>query len=183
MEEYRVAELKGHLYARDDAQISSYIISHPDTPQEKMNALFVALFKGSRRGFAEKVLEKEACLYRATANLYDYGGKKMLLLRALEFFCKKADPEALKDVPEILRQFIDGRILYLEYVKDWYRLGSTEPASSSNPIWNACKSFMKLYEYEPLPEEYDYVPEAKAEEAKARAMWDAEWDKSESEDE
>uniref|UniRef100_A0A804PB26 W2 domain-containing protein n=1 Tax=Zea mays TaxID=4577 RepID=A0A804PB26_MAIZE len=81
-----------------------------------MNALLEALFDGVGKGFAKEVVKNKKYLAVAVPD----EGAQTLLVQAIEAFGSKCNPEALKEVPVVLKALYDGDILEEETVVDWY---------------------------------------------------------------
>ncbi|CAM8936459.1 unnamed protein product [Rhodiola kirilowii] len=137
-----VTEIKQQLDNGATAtQMKSLMASVSNTFQEKMNALFVALFDGVGKGFEKKVTGKKSYIIAAAVGQNDSTESQLVLLRAIEFFCQTASPEAVKEVPLLLKRFYDADILEEENIVNWYQQGLASPAKTSS-IWNACKPFI-----------------------------------------
>ncbi|MCH1922711.1 hypothetical protein L9G15_25190, partial [Shewanella sp. A3A] len=81
-----------------------------------MNALFDALFGGLGKGFAKEVVKKKKFLAAAVPD----EASQMVLLQALVAFGAKSSPEAVKEVPIVLKALYDGDILDEEVITQWY---------------------------------------------------------------
>uniref|UniRef100_A0A7N0TL38 W2 domain-containing protein n=1 Tax=Kalanchoe fedtschenkoi TaxID=63787 RepID=A0A7N0TL38_KALFE len=138
-----VTEIKQQLdNGATAAQLKSFMASVSSTFQEKMNALFIALFEGIGKGFEKKVTGKKSYIVAAAVGQEDSAESQMVLLRAIEFFCEKASPEAVKEVPLLLKRFYDADILEEEHILSWYQQGLAGSANKS-PIWKASKPFIE----------------------------------------
>ncbi|CAM8942375.1 unnamed protein product [Rhodiola kirilowii] len=138
-----VTEIKQQLdNGATAAQLKTFMHSVSNTFQEKMNALFVALFDGVGKGFEKKVIGKKSYIVAAAVGQEDCAESQMVLLCAIEFFCEKASPEAVKEVPLLLKWFYDADILEEEHILNWYRQGLAGSANKS-PIWKASKPFIE----------------------------------------
>jgi len=112
-----VAEIKASLgNAATAAQIKGMLSSSTLPPKEVMGALFEALFHGVGKGFAKDVLKNKKYLAAAVPD----EAAQMLLLQAIEAFCGKCSPEALKEVPVVLKYLYDGDVLEEETIVQWY---------------------------------------------------------------
>lgn len=107
--------------------------------QEVMTAFYEALFDGVEKGFAKQVLKKKNYLGAAVA---EGEGSQLLLLRALEKFCGKSNPNALKEVALVLKALYDADVLEEEYVVQWFEEGLAGESRSS-PIWKNAKPFVE----------------------------------------
>ncbi|KAJ0836104.1 putative translation initiation factor IF2/IF5, W2 domain, MIF4G-like domain superfamily [Helianthus annuus] len=67
---------------------------------------------------------------------------KLLLLRAIEDFCGKSNPNAVKEVALVLKALYDVDILEEEYVVKWYEEG-TSGGNKSSSIWKNAKPFVE----------------------------------------
>ncbi|KAL9680382.1 hypothetical protein QQ045_018261 [Rhodiola kirilowii] len=142
-----VVEIEKHL-SGGVPQLRSYMISPPETFQDKMNALFVALFTSAGDGFASRVWEKKDVIMQATAGPIDVDEEQVVLLRAIEVFCQNATPGGLKEVSLLLRWLYNAGILEKEHILTWYKEGSTGPAKDS-PLWESAKFIVEYLEYSP----------------------------------
>ena len=64
------------------------------------------------------------------------------MLRAIEEFCGKSNPNAVKEVPLVLKTLYDADILEEEYVVKWYEEGSSG-GNKSSAIWKNAKPFVE----------------------------------------
>lgn len=116
------------------SQFKSFLGSLSGTPQEVMDALFVALFDGIEKGFAKEVTKKKNYLAAATQE----EGSQMVLLHSLESFCGKASPAALKEVALVLKALYDNDLLEEEFILDWYQKG-LGGANKNSQVWKNAK--------------------------------------------
>lgn len=107
--------------------------------QENVTALYEALLDGVEKGFAKHVLKKKNYLAAVVVEGED---SQMLLLRAVEEFCGKANPNAVKEVPLVLKALYDVDILEEVYVVKWYEEGCSG-GNKSSPIWKNAKPFVE----------------------------------------
>lgn len=107
--------------------------------QEVMTALYEALFDGVEKGFAKQVVKKKKYLAAAVAEGED---SQMLLLRAMEEFCGKSNPVAVKEVPLVLKALYDADVLEEEHVVKWYKEG-LNGGNKSSLIWKNAKPFVE----------------------------------------
>ncbi|KAI3665570.1 hypothetical protein L6452_44197 [Arctium lappa] len=107
--------------------------------QEIMTALYEALFDGVEKGFAKQVVKKKKYLAAAVAEGEDL---QMLLLRAMEEFCGKSNPIAVKEVPLVLKALYDADVLEEEHVVKWYEQG-LNGGNKSSLIWKNAKPFVE----------------------------------------
>lgn len=107
--------------------------------QEIMTALYEALFDGVEKGFAKQVVKRKKYLAAAVAEGED---SQMLLLRAMEEFCGKSNPIAVKEVPLVLKALYDADVLEEEHVVKWYEEG-LNGGNKSSLIWKNAKPFVE----------------------------------------
>ncbi|XP_071710109.1 eukaryotic translation initiation factor 5-like [Rutidosis leptorrhynchoides] len=108
--------------------------------QENANAVYEALLDGVEKGFAKHLLKKKN--YLAEILLQGDDDSQLVLLRAVEDFCGKSNPNAVKEVALVLKALYDADILEEEYVIKWYEVGSNGENKSS-PIWKNAKPFIE----------------------------------------
>ncbi|KAH7524466.1 probable eukaryotic translation initiation factor 5-1 [Ziziphus jujuba] len=120
------------------SQFKSFVGSLSGTSQEIMNALFEALFDGVGKGFAKEVAKKKNYLEAVARE----GESQMLLLHAIEYFSAKASPEAVKEVPLVLKALYDCDLLEEEFIMEWYNQGSVG-SNKSSQIWKSVKPFIE----------------------------------------
>ncbi|PWA53210.1 Armadillo-type fold [Artemisia annua] len=107
--------------------------------QEKVNAIYEALLDGVEKGFSKHVLKKKNYLAAVVAEGED---SQLVLLRAVEEFCGKANPAAVKEVPLVLKALYDVDILEEEYVVKWYEEGLSG-GNKGSQIWKNAKPFVE----------------------------------------
>ena len=103
-----------------------------------MNALLEALFGGMGKGFAKEVAKKKNYLEAVTQD----GGSQMVLLHAIESFSAKANPQAAKEVPLVLKALYDEDVLEEEIILEWYNQGLVA-GNKSSQIWKIVKPFIE----------------------------------------
>lgn len=131
-------EVKASLKkAASAGQLQSLLGPLPGTPQEKMSALFEALFGSIQKGFSKEVTKKAACLASAVAQ---DEGAQLLLLRAIEEFCRKSTT-AVKEVALILKALYDADVLEEEFIVQWYQEGLKGDNSKGSQIWKNVQPF------------------------------------------
>lgn len=119
------------------------IASLSGSRQENVSALYEALLDGVEKGFAKHVLKKKNYLAAVVVEGEGEGeDSQMLLLRAVEEFCGKGNPTAVKEVPLVLKALYDVDILEEEYVVKWYEEGCSG-GNKSSPIWKNAKPFVE----------------------------------------
>lgn len=134
-----VEEIRAHIKKGSSAsQLRSFFSSVSGSPQEVMDALFVALFDGVEKGFAKEVSKKKNYLAAAIQE----EGSQMVLLHAIETFCKKASAEAVKEVALVLKTLYDNDLLEEEFIMEWYKQGLAG-GNKSSPIWKNVKPFIE----------------------------------------
>uniref|UniRef100_A0A0E0E5W3 W2 domain-containing protein n=1 Tax=Oryza meridionalis TaxID=40149 RepID=A0A0E0E5W3_9ORYZ len=112
-----VKEMKDNLSKGATAvQLKGLMTSSALPPQDAMNALFDALFGGLGKGFAKEVVKKKKFLAAAVPD----EASQMVLLQALVAFGAKSSPEAVKEVPIVLKALYDGDVLDEEVITQWY---------------------------------------------------------------
>lgn len=134
-----VEEIRDHIKkGSSPSQLKSFFSSVSGSPQNLMDALFVALFDGVKKGFAKEVSKKKNYLAAATQE----EGSQMVLLHAIETFCEKASAEAVKEVALVLKALYDNDLLEEEFILEWYNQGLTG-GNKSSPIWKNVKPFVE----------------------------------------
>ncbi|KAJ4963262.1 hypothetical protein NE237_023201 [Protea cynaroides] len=135
-----VEEIKGNLKKGCTVnQLQGILGSLSGTPQEIMNALFEALFEGVGKGFGKEVDKKKIYLAAATGE----DGSQVLLLRAIEEFCRKSSPEAAKEVALALKALYDSDVLEEQTIVQWYQEGSARGHNSNSLVWKNVKPFIE----------------------------------------
>nr|CAN64883.1 hypothetical protein VITISV_030619 [Vitis vinifera] len=135
-----VEEVKANLKKGVGAkQLQSILASLTGSGQEKMTTLFEALFEGVEKGFAKEVEKKKS--YLASTIAAGDEGSQLLLLRAIEAFCGKSRPSALKEVALVLKGLYDGDVLEEEYIVQWYEEG-VSGANKKSQIWKNAQPFI-----------------------------------------
>ncbi|KAJ0443046.1 putative translation initiation factor IF2/IF5, W2 domain, MIF4G-like domain superfamily [Helianthus annuus] len=109
------------------------------SPQENASALYEALLDGVEKGFSKHLLKKKNYLAAVVEGEED---SQLLLLRAIEDFCGKSNPNAVKEVALVLKALYDVDILEEEYVVKWYEEG-TSGGNKSSSIWKNAKPFVE----------------------------------------
>ncbi|PSR87846.1 Eukaryotic translation initiation factor 5 like [Actinidia chinensis var. chinensis] len=120
-------------------QFQSVLGSLSGSAQEIMTALFEALFDGVEKGFAKEVANKKR--YLAAAAAVDEGSQ-LLLLRAIETFCMKPSPGAVKEVALVLKALYDADVLEEEFIVQWYQEGLAS-GNKGSQIWKNAKPFIE----------------------------------------
>ncbi|KAF9601393.1 hypothetical protein IFM89_019246 [Coptis chinensis] len=120
------------------SQLQSFLASLDSTPEEVMNALFEALFHGLERGFSKEVTKKKNYLAAAVQK----EGSQILLLRAIDDFCRKSKPDVVKEVALVLKSLYDTDVLEEEFIVQWYEEGLAG-ANKNSQIWKNAKPFIE----------------------------------------
>lgn len=120
------------------SQIKSFLESLSGSRQQLVNAYFEALFEGVGKGFSKEVVKKKNYIVAA---LEDEDSQRHLLL-AIEAFCGKASPEAVKEVALVVKALYDSDVLEEEFIVEWFEKGAAGENKSS-PIWKNVKPFVE----------------------------------------
>ncbi|GAU32775.1 hypothetical protein TSUD_323440 [Trifolium subterraneum] len=135
-----VGELKADLKKGVSAkELVTHWASLPVSPQEKMSALYEALFGDIEKGFAKEVLKKKNYLAAAVA---EEEGMSLLLLRAIEEFSLMSTSSALKEVALVLKALYDADALEEEHILQWYQEGLKSDNKNSQ-VWKNVKPFIE----------------------------------------
>ncbi|CAL9217571.1 unnamed protein product [Arabidopsis halleri] len=120
-----VSEIKELLSSGPSpTQLKTALASNPATPQEKMDALFSALFGGAGKGFAKEVIQKKKYLVALMMMQEEAGApQQMVLLNGIESFCTKASAEAAKEVALVIKGLYDEDLLEEDLIVEWYNKG------------------------------------------------------------
>ncbi|KAG8378347.1 hypothetical protein BUALT_Bualt08G0127900 [Buddleja alternifolia] len=119
-------------------QLKPFLQSLLGTPQEILDSLFVSLFEGVGKGFSKEVVKKKNYIAAAIQE----EGSQLLLLHAIEAFCGKASPEAVKEVALVLKELYDNDVVEEEFIVEWYDKGVNEGYKGSQ-IWKNVKPFVE----------------------------------------
>ncbi|GAB2217568.1 hypothetical protein Droror1_Dr00000767 [Drosera rotundifolia] len=136
-----VCEIKEFLKSSPSAgQLKSHLgsLSGGARAQEVMNAVFEALFDGVPKGFAKEVAKKNNYIAAAVQD----EGSQLLLLNAIESFCGKARPNAVKEAAMVLKALYDADLLEEEFIVQWYQQGLVGDNKSLS-IWKNVKPFVE----------------------------------------
>jgi len=135
-----VDDLKGFLKKGPTAsQVKAHLGSCSGSAQEVVDALFEALFDGVEKGFAKEAAKKKNYV---VAGLAHAEGSQLVLLHAVESFCGKASPDAVKEVALVLKNLYDADVLEEEAIVEWYQKGSASDNKGS-PLWKHVKPFVE----------------------------------------
>ncbi|RDX65274.1 Eukaryotic translation initiation factor 5, partial [Mucuna pruriens] len=116
-------------------ELQSHMAALPATAQEKISALFEALFDGIEKGFAKEVVKKKRYLVAAVSM---GEGSQLLLLHAIEAFCIKSTSNASKEIAIVLKALYDADVLEEEHIVQWYQEGLKGDKKDSQ-IWKKAK--------------------------------------------
>ncbi|CAN6237137.1 unnamed protein product [Urochloa humidicola] len=130
-------------------QLKAVLASSTLPPQDVMNALLDALFDGVGKGFAKEVVKNKKYLAAAVPD----EDAQTLLVKAIEAFGGKCNPEALKEVPVVLKALYDGDVLEEETIVDWYN-AAVAAGKNSQVVKNA-KPFVEWLQSAVSEEEDD----------------------------
>jgi translation initiation factor 5 len=145
-----VGDIKASLgSAPTPTQLKAVLASSTLPPQDVMNALLDALFDGVGKGFAKEVVKNKKYLAAAVPD----EGAQTLLVQAIESFCGKCSPEALKEVPVVLKALYDGDVLEEETIVEWYN-AAVAAGKNSQVVKNA-KPFVEWLQSAESEEEDD----------------------------
>ncbi|CAN0913791.1 Eukaryotic translation initiation factor 5 [Linum grandiflorum] len=98
------------------AKLPGLLESLSGSGQEKMDALFLALFQGIEKGLSKEVIKKKRYLVAAIAS---GGDSQLLLVGAIQGFFEKAS--SVKELPLVLKALYDADVLEEEYILQWYQ--------------------------------------------------------------
>ncbi|XP_062218205.1 eukaryotic translation initiation factor 5-like [Phragmites australis] len=133
-----VGDIKASLgSAATPSQLKGVLATSTLPPQDVMNALFEALFNGVGKGFAKEVLKNMKYLAAAVPD----EGAQTSLVQAIEVFCGKCSPEALKEVPVVLKALYDGDVLEEETIVQWYN--AAVGAGKNSQVLKNAKPFVE----------------------------------------
>ncbi|KAJ8545906.1 hypothetical protein K7X08_018489 [Anisodus acutangulus] len=134
-----VEEVKVHLKKGVKAsQFQSFLGSLSGSPQDIVTAVYEALLDGVEKGFSKELVKKKGYLLAAVG---EEKGSQLHLLRALEEFCGKSNPAAVKEVALILKALYDADVLEEEFIVQWYQDGVAGVKKDSK-IWKNVKPFV-----------------------------------------
>ncbi|KAK4366321.1 hypothetical protein RND71_014201 [Anisodus tanguticus] len=133
-----VTEVKANLKKGvTSSKLQSFLGSLSGSPQEVVTSLYEALMDGVEKGFAKEVIKKKSYL----AAVAQDEESQLRLLRAIENFCGKSNPVALKEVALVLKALYDTDLLEEEYIVQWYSKGVA--ANKDSKIWKNVKPFVE----------------------------------------
>ncbi|RZS00385.1 hypothetical protein BHM03_00030086 [Ensete ventricosum] len=105
------------------SQLQTFLGSLTAPRGEVMAALFEALFEGVGKGFSKEVGKKKKYIAAAAAAVHGEESQ-VLLLHAIEAYCGKCSPEAVKEVALVVKVLYDDDILEEETITKWYEEGT-----------------------------------------------------------
>lgn len=120
-------------------QLVEYMQSLSGSPQELMTALFEALFKGVGKGFSKEVAKKKIYLSKAL----QIEDSQLLLLNAVDAFCKHASADAVKEVALVLKVLYDDDILEEDVIFHWYDNRTLGAEGNNSSMWKNIKPFVE----------------------------------------
>ncbi|XP_019452092.1 PREDICTED: eukaryotic translation initiation factor 5-like [Lupinus angustifolius] len=129
------ASLKKGVGAKE---LQSHLATLPGSAEDKMTALFEALFEGVEKGFAREAIKKKSYLAVAVTGEED---SQLLLLHAIEEFSSKSTSNALKEVALLLKTLYDADVLEEESIVEWYSKGLKGNKKDSQ-LWKNVQPFI-----------------------------------------
>lgn len=120
-------------------QLVEYMQSLNGSPQEVMTALFEALFKGVGKGFSKEATKRKIYLSKALQN----EDSQLLLLNAIDAFCKHASADAVKEVALVLKVLYDDDILEEDVIFQWYDNRTLGAEGNKSSMWKNVKPFVE----------------------------------------
>ncbi|KAK7261092.1 hypothetical protein RIF29_27396 [Crotalaria pallida] len=134
-----VGEVKASLKKGVGAkELQSHLVALPGSSQEKISALYEALFEGVEKGFAKEAIKKKSYLAVVAAG---EEGSQLLLLHAIEEFSCKSTSNALKEVALVLKALYDADVLEEEPIVQWYSKG-LKGDNKDSLIWKNVQPFI-----------------------------------------
>lgn len=135
-----VGEVKANLKKGVAAnELLSHLAALPASAQEKMSALYEAIFEGIEKGFAKEAIKKKSYLAAAVA---EDEASQLLLLRAIEEFTCKYTSNALKEVALVLKALYDADVLDEDHIVQWYQNGP-KGDNKDSVIWKNVQPFIE----------------------------------------
>nr|GMD82095.1 probable eukaryotic translation initiation factor 5-1 [Ipomoea batatas] len=135
-----VNEIKDGLKrSSSSGQLKSLLGSLSGSNDEIFDAFFEALFDGVGKGFSKAVIKKKNYLAAVTR---EEEGTQPSLLHAIESFCGRASPEAVKEVALVLKALYDNDILEEKFILEWYKKG-LDSHNTGSQIWKNVKPFVE----------------------------------------
>ncbi|TMW91291.1 hypothetical protein EJD97_014532 [Solanum chilense] len=134
VEEVKVELKKGATAS----QFRSFLGSLSGSSQDVVNAVYEALLDGVEKAFAKELIKKKGYLLAAVGQ---EDRSQLFLLRALEEFCGKSNPAAVKEVALVLKALYDADVLEEESIVQWYQEGVIGVKKDSK-IWKNVKPFI-----------------------------------------
>ncbi|KAK7295747.1 hypothetical protein RJT34_18659 [Clitoria ternatea] len=119
-------------------ELLSYLAAVPASAQEKMSALYEALFEGIEKGFGKEAINKKNYLAAAVA---EEESSQLLLLRAIEEFSCKSTSNAMKEVGLVLKALYDADVLEEELIVQWHQKG-LKGDNKNSQVWKNVQPFI-----------------------------------------
>ncbi|CAL5192952.1 unnamed protein product [Lathyrus oleraceus] len=131
------ADLKKGVKAKE---LVAHWATLPVSPQEKMSALYEALFGHIEKAFSKAVLKKKDYLAAAVSK---EESMPLLLLRTIEEFADKSasNSSPLKEVAMVVKGLYDADALEEEHIMQWYQEGLKGDRKDSQ-VWKNMKPFI-----------------------------------------
>jgi translation initiation factor 5 len=122
------------------SQLKTALASNSASHKEKMEALLSALFGDGGKGFAKEVVKKKKYLMALMVMMQEEAGspQQMVLLKGIESFCAKANPEAAKEVALVIKGLYDEDMLDEDLIFGWYDAGN-----KSSPVMKKVAPFIE----------------------------------------
>ncbi|KAK7272993.1 hypothetical protein RIF29_14039 [Crotalaria pallida] len=134
-----VGEVKASLKKGVGAkELQAHLVALPGSSQEKISALYEALFEGVDKGFAKEAIKKKSYLAVVAAG---EEGSQLLLLHAIEEFSCKSTSNALKEVALVLKALYDADVLEEEPIVQWYSKG-LKGDNKDSLLWKNVQPFI-----------------------------------------
>ncbi|WOK99919.1 eukaryotic translation initiation factor 5-like [Canna indica] len=131
-------EIKSHMSTGSTpSQIQSFLGSLTGSQQEIINAFFEVLFEGAGKGISKDVGKKKNYI-AATVQGEE---SQMLILHAVEAFCGKCNPDAVKEVALVVKVLYDNDIVEEEAIVKWYKEGAA--GGKSSQVFKNVKPFVE----------------------------------------
>ncbi|CAL9050956.1 unnamed protein product [Musa banksii] len=119
------------------SQLQTFLGSLTASRPEVMAALFEALFEGVGKGFSKEVGKKKKYIAAAVHG----EDSQVLLLHAIEAYCGKCSPEAVKEVALVVKVLYDDDILEEETIIKWYEEGTA--GGKNSQVFKNVKPFVE----------------------------------------